>query len=46
MESPGGIRASADLVGAAEGIFEELTGSLQGWKRKVRRALNSFLRRV
>jgi hypothetical protein len=45
MGSPGAILALADLVGAAEGVFEELTGSLQGWKRKVRRAANSFLSR-
>ena len=43
MERPGDGFTSADLVGAAGGVVEELTGSLRGWKRKVRRAVNCFL---
>lgn len=40
MGSPEATLAAAEAVGTPEGAFEELTGTLQGWKRKVRRAPN------
>lgn len=42
MGSPEATLAAADAVGTPEGAFEELTGSLQGWKRKVRRELQTL----
>jgi hypothetical protein len=45
MGSPEAVLASTDLVGPTEGVFEELTGSLQGWKRKVRKVADPFLSR-
>jgi len=36
MGSPGATAAA----GSPEGVLEDLTGSLQGWKRKVCRTLN------
>ncbi|XP_024401767.1 cell division control protein 6 homolog B isoform X2 [Physcomitrium patens] len=35
MASTGVVLASADLVGPTDGVFEELTGPLKGWKRKL-----------
>lgn len=40
MGSPEATIAPAEAAGTPEGSFEELTGSLQGWKRKVCRAAN------
>ena len=45
MGTPEGTVAVADAVGTPEGAFEELTGPLQGWKRKVCRAANLVLSR-
>lgn len=38
MGSPEATLAAAEAVGTPEGAFEELTGSLQGWKRMVEAA--------
>lgn len=35
MGSPEATLASAEGVGTPEGVFEELSGTLHGWKRKV-----------
>jgi hypothetical protein len=35
MGSPEATLASAEGVGTPEGVFEELSGTLQGWKRKI-----------
>jgi hypothetical protein len=45
MGSPEAAVAVADAVGTPEGAFEELTGALQGWKRKVCGAANPVLSR-
>lgn len=46
MGSPEADCAAAEVVGTPESAFEELTGPLQGWKRKVcgaRPTLNSVV---